>query len=571
MNATITLKEYLGKNMTFVIPKYQRGYVWGKLRTKGDTDSVSYILDDLIQKFNADSGREVFLQGVTVSEQKDGILLIDGQQRTTFFYFLLKSLGYAGKYDLHYDVRPESNAFLNEQIDFSTVHEDEQEQYQDIYFFKKTIRLIREKLVAVENRPAFLDFLLWKVKFLYIVIPSSDESEAMNVFAMMNGNRADMLPEEVIKAELLRLVSLGDDTAAQHDEGWLSREWECNMIRGRYAREWDKWLQWWNRDDVRKLYDCKNTMGHLVFTYVQRKKGDAVSLETFKSKCLENNATKDAAAIVFEDLRKLQKRFEDAFHVPQIHNLVGLVLRMLVDEKGKESFVRRYFAEGKTWNLETYADLALLDLSVTQCGAIVDALAEKTVVEEKIQQKFDEQFEIKRKSLDDPLLYENDRMFAMKWLLRLNMYEDSKLGRFFDYAIWEKYSRSLEHICSKSQVGHQDENGQWVDGNGNAKNEGDFRLKRDDIEVAGGGTEHGIGNLVLFYVNENQELGTKSYEEKIKTFFDHRFKSRHLLHTVSVFAIPKEYNAMSIAENRRNVLKGFEEAYKGILEVCNAK
>ena len=30
MNATITLREYLEKKKCFIIPDYQRGYVWGK-------------------------------------------------------------------------------------------------------------------------------------------------------------------------------------------------------------------------------------------------------------------------------------------------------------------------------------------------------------------------------------------------------------------------------------------------------------------------------------------------------------------------------------------------------------
>ena len=31
MNTTITLREYLNKKKVFVIPTYQRGYVWGKI------------------------------------------------------------------------------------------------------------------------------------------------------------------------------------------------------------------------------------------------------------------------------------------------------------------------------------------------------------------------------------------------------------------------------------------------------------------------------------------------------------------------------------------------------------
>ena len=32
MDATITLREYLGKKKDFVIPEYQRGYIWTKKR-----------------------------------------------------------------------------------------------------------------------------------------------------------------------------------------------------------------------------------------------------------------------------------------------------------------------------------------------------------------------------------------------------------------------------------------------------------------------------------------------------------------------------------------------------------
>lgn len=251
MSATITLEKYLSKNKTFVIPEYQRGYVWGKARKKGEKDSVSYILDDLIQKFNLDRERDVFLQGVTVSEGEDEIVIIDGQQRTTFLRFLLKKLEYTGKFDIRYEVRNESNKFLAEHIDLSGVVEDENDLFQDVYFFKKTIRLIREKVSTIVDVTDFLDFLLTKIKFLYIDIP---KSEAMTVFAMMNGNRAQMLPEEVIKAELLRLVSLGDTIDGPHDAEWLSREWEYKIVRGRYAREWDKWLQWWNRQNHSGIY-----------------------------------------------------------------------------------------------------------------------------------------------------------------------------------------------------------------------------------------------------------------------------------------------------------------------------
>ena len=52
MNATITLREYIedkGRDKSFLIPNYQRGYVWGKTpKEKDRKDAVTYINSSLI-------------------------------------------------------------------------------------------------------------------------------------------------------------------------------------------------------------------------------------------------------------------------------------------------------------------------------------------------------------------------------------------------------------------------------------------------------------------------------------------------------------------------------------------
>ena len=54
MNATITLREYIedkGKGKSFLIPNYQRGYVWGKKpKDKDKIDAVTYILEVLVMR-----------------------------------------------------------------------------------------------------------------------------------------------------------------------------------------------------------------------------------------------------------------------------------------------------------------------------------------------------------------------------------------------------------------------------------------------------------------------------------------------------------------------------------------
>ena len=90
-----------------------------------------------------------------------------------------------------------------------------------------------------------------------------------------------MQQEEIIKAEILRLVSINSDS-----ENDYTLEWENNMLRSRYAREWDKWLYWWNNPQVQSLFGCTNNMGLLISSYLNLKKGDYLTFESFKNKCL---------------------------------------------------------------------------------------------------------------------------------------------------------------------------------------------------------------------------------------------------------------------------------------------
>lgn len=174
-------------------------------------------------------------------------MVIDGQQRTTFFYLLLKFLNYSNLPKLDYQVRKESGDFLKniaQQADIVALSaEMSNECYQDVFFFKKTLRLFESMLESDHDwRKRFLNYVLTKVFFLYIDITLD---KAQKVFKMMNGNRADMWCEDVLKAELLRLVSQDDDDDTD------ALKYEKDMLRSRYAREWDRWVYWWNRPEVK--------------------------------------------------------------------------------------------------------------------------------------------------------------------------------------------------------------------------------------------------------------------------------------------------------------------------------
>lgn len=544
MNTTITLREYLEKKKKFVIPDYQRGYVWGKNRD-GEKNSVENLLDDLILRYSAST--EVFLQGFTVTENANEIIIIDGQQRTTCLYLLLKWLGYPNPIEIQYKIRKASNDYL-QSLDISKIDENFEEEFQDIFFFKKTLRIISSKLHDID-KTKFLSFLLSKVKFLYINV---EEDNAIRIFTMMNGSKAQMKQEEIIKAEILRIASLNT-----YDIIDFQQEWERNMLRSRYAREWDKWLHWWNNKDVQSLFRCNNIMGLLISSYLQQRKGNILTFENFKAKCLPHESSYEAKQ-AFDGLRRLQKRFEDAYDEPSTHNMIGGILRIHSAEDQRK-FIYHYFVEDYRENLDEYYKLAFLGMTHDE------------IVGQK-KKEFADKYYQTLTAIEDDFIYQDDdhKEYAFRLLLRLNIDQDSQQNRMFNFDAWNE--RSLEHIQPKSRVGHEEE-GVWYDGNNVRKEKDEFSMLRADIQAIVDSqiistSEHSIGNLVLLYKNENSQFNSSDFYEKKEMFFNPNkkelFRSRHLLHTVCVFAEKQEWNGEAIAINKIKTIEKFEADYASL-------
>ena len=77
-------------------------------------------------------------------------------------------------------------------------------------------------------------------------------------------------------------------------------------------------------------------------------------------------------------------------------------------------------------------------------------------------------------------------------------------------------------------------------------------------------TEHSIGNLVLLYKNDNSKFNAADFEQKKSLYFtiksDSGFRSRHLLHTVSVFA-NSSWEGKDIAKHKKQEIEHFLNEY----------
>lgn len=556
-----TLNEYFypeNRKKTFLIPNYQRGYKWS-VKSGEEPTQVEDLIARLITSYKENPNMDYFLQGVTVAEDGNTVILIDGQQRTTTLYLLLWCLGRENITDyrdicLEYSVRPDSGQFLKnlKKADSDYTKTDPENKIQDIYYFKQAINQINKALPGVkEDREEFLKYVLYKIKLLYIVI---DKSKAVNTFTMMNGHKATMHDEELIKASILHQISLPEEiqqdfpVVSIEDNYFLLKEivsldWETNALRSKYAREWDKWLYWWNRDDVKNFFSISSKPMGLLLEYYFKQcncKGD-FTFRNFSQ--LLPAGSKKSAKDVFKGLRDLQKGFEDLFNAPIIYNELKLAL---IGSSDKYTVIM-YFMEHKhdLAELERYAKFRLAGVTHNEYLA-EDGTEGNLNLKEKVKSM--------RNHLAAAKVYNVYNDDAFKQLLRFNVVEYNRLnagkGVKFDFSIWDG-QKSLEHIFPKSHFYHVDRTVEpsgevtvrYIRGDGEEIAEiKNLKDLYNSQEVFSRNTsrysEHCIGNLVLLYGRDNSGFGAKDFLQKKHRFFDTKteFESRNLLHTISYFA-----------------------------------
>lgn len=435
---------------------------------------------------------------------------------------------------------------------------DEYKDTQDIYYFKKAIESMELQLDKIEIED-FCKFLLDQT-FLFVI--TVDESEATNVFSMMNGNKAFMTCDELVKADFLCKTSnihqaTANPTPINSVEEALAvlkeqirqenaDEWENNASRSRMSREWDKWLYWWNRPEVRRFYRCgKDMMGHLLkyFCIVNNSKiaytNDINVLtdifEQFQSFFLTQHPedVDNRVKMNFERLRKLQKRFEDIYNDYKTYNRLGFLLQILQSEEREEAIL--YFL-GKQHTLDDYNRYVKFKM----VGATAQEIeAYDTTAQESIKGKVLDAYNVlKSKNLYN---YDDKKLYAFRYLYYKNIVESDKRKQQFEFFYWDKEDKdfrsmwdahSLEHIWPKSKVSEAPSSTKSV--------------LSEDLENEGV-SQHCLGNLVYLHRKDNSKFKDRTPEEKKDIYFnlDEKIYSRSLLHTMAAFG-GKQWNIENV-------------------------
>lgn len=194
----------------FVIPHYQRGYRWGE-------SEVRALLEDIwdfaqTQKKNFTQEQFYCLQPVVVKKSKAQYNVIDGQQRLTTIFLIIKYLKRILKekgenfFDISYQTRGEKSANFLQNIQDESI--DEANSNIDFYHFynayHKTITQFFEggyDEYKNISKDCFLKVLLEQCKILWYEIDSKENEN--EVFIRLNIGKIPLVEAENIKALFL--------------------------------------------------------------------------------------------------------------------------------------------------------------------------------------------------------------------------------------------------------------------------------------------------------------------------------------------------------------------------------
>lgn len=238
----INIEKITEEKLEFLIPVYQRPYVW-------DDIEIKKLLEDLVHNFR--NNADIYFVGntyviKTIKGDKNNLYeVIDGQQRFTTFWlisFCFKTLNVDTELEKYleiefeknkdirfdFDIRKEVYDYLKGLLDgtsdrrFSNV-----ENYEFLKNISKAIETIKgflQNLKLNEDLKSFGDFIYKKVNFIFNEAPENTDLNAL--FVALGTSGIQLQQSDILKARLLDKITEKDQRIV------YSKVWEAceNMI-----------------------------------------------------------------------------------------------------------------------------------------------------------------------------------------------------------------------------------------------------------------------------------------------------------------------------------------------------
>lgn len=254
----VTVAELFSEKFWFLIPEYQRPYVWNE-------ENVNELLDDLWYAFSQNRNKEYFLGSLVLKDRQDNnkeeidfneYEVLDGQQRLTTLLLLLGVIRDLAAHEQLIDMCQsglfqEKNEFKNipERVkiiykirdkvedfvkEITTIKDSTQSTYikgnktsknKSLYNMSNNIVEIRNFLEPKAGElDKFAKFLFNKVVLIYVA--STSKEDAFRLFTILNDRGIPLTSADILKSQ--NIGEIGDQRSTKkYAEMWESLEEEC--------------------------------------------------------------------------------------------------------------------------------------------------------------------------------------------------------------------------------------------------------------------------------------------------------------------------------------------------------
>lgn len=479
-----SVNELLG--MKFFIPSYQRGYRWTNLQ-------IENLLND-VNEFNKGVDGDFYcLQPLVVKEREGEWIVIDGQQRLTTIYLILKALENKMCPSIRYD-----RARYIEKCDSSDEIKKDNIEIYHLTSAKECIIKWKEKDLK-ESSSTFLDKILNQTKFIFYNVGEVSEGQEHDIFNNLNSGKIALTNAELIKALFLNKVGKEDIVYREVEQRLLADEFD--QIE-RTLRQDDFW--YFLAGNKEKPSSCINLLFDLMLESSEQnhKYRTEEPFRTFFyfSDLINGNESEGSykeSKIIWEKVRKVFYIMEGWFNNSVMYNLIGYhraanggktlceIYKKFCEEKSKNKF--------KKW-------------LVDECRNLID------YPDSFMQLRYDEN---------------KDKVFNLLLLFNIaTLNERPQEAVKFSFANLHKYNWDVEHISPQNPKNGDDlkkaveksKDNEYLEKLIEAldKEEKDTNIIEDERAkyFASGDDLMSIQNLTLLSAHDNRGIGNRFFFEK---------------------------------------------------------
>lgn len=211
----------------FVIKGYQRGFRWGVEEVRRLLDDIMRILDS-----HGNATRNYCIQPIVVKRLgEDTYELVDGQQRLTTLYLVLRDLNRRGgglipepKFDISYETRDRSAEFLKHPTP------EQKEDNVDFWHIFQAAETVRQWFDSRSTAGVLGMAKLLEQNVMAIWYEVDEETDSIALFSRLNIGKIPLTSSELVKA-----LFLGEERTAKESVG---QEATCRL-KNEIALQWD--------------------------------------------------------------------------------------------------------------------------------------------------------------------------------------------------------------------------------------------------------------------------------------------------------------------------------------------